>query len=618
MSRSIIITRKGTALSSEFNRNKQKPDSNQNRSILITVGMLLLLLMQNQHVQGQAAKDNLRPAALGKNGMIATANPLATLAGQKILIKGGNAIDAIVAAAASLNAAEPYMSGTAGVGYMLFYSAKENRVRSLVFGGWVPETFKITRFKKDARVADGAGHGAMETIGPRIAAVPGNLAGWDRALKDYGTMSLSEVFESAIDYLENGVPVTEFDQAMWEGTVARIAPHAESRKIFLKNEKDPYVIGDIFTNKPLAKTMRRIASEGIDVFYKGEIAKELAAAFARDGGFITQKDLASVPGKVQWVDPISIKYRDYTVYNNPPPGMGIQQLQVLKIMEGFDLKKMGHNSVEYLAHLLEANYLSRIDSDKYIGDPKYVSVPVDMLLSDAYISKQREKVVAKVKERMSDVKNKSSLQLKNDPADPATLSKYKYATTSLSAVDKWGNAVVIIQTHGGGFGCGYVAGNTGVVFNSALDWMSAEPGLANSVVPGKAVGWCIGGMLQFHKDGKPQLIVGSPGSFGILQSVPQVAINAIDFGMNIQDAISAPRFRWKDELGSVPAKELIMETRVPANVIKSLRGMGYVIDTSLGDWSMTVGGAQGVSIDRKTGWLMGGADLRRNGYAVGW
>ena len=590
----------------------------QNKRIFLTAGIALLLLVLNLQLHAQAAKENLRPAALGKNGMIATANPLATLAGQKILVKGGNAIDAIVAAAASLNAAEPYMSGTAGVGYMLFYSAKENRVRSLVFGGWVPETFRITNFKKDVRVADGAGHGAMETIGPRIASVPGNLAGWDRALKDYGTMSLSEVFESAIDYLENGVPVTEFDQAMWAGTVARIAPHAESRKIFLKNEKDPYVIGDIFTNKPLAQTMRKIASGGIDVFYKGEIAKEMAAAFARDGGFITQKDLASVPDKVQWVDPISIKYRDYTVFNNPPPGMGIQQLQVLKIMEGFDLKKMGHNSVEYLAHLLEANYLSRIDTDKYIGDPKYVSVPVDMLLSDAYISTQRQKVVAKVKERMADMKNNNSLNLNSDSGDPAASNKYKYATTSLSAVDKWGNAVVIIQTHGGGFGCGYVAGNTGVVFNSALDWMSAEQGLANSAVPGKAVGWCIGGMLQFHKDGKPQLIVGSPGSFGILQSVPQVAINAIDFGMNIQDAISAPRFRWKDELGSVPAKELIMETRVPANVIKSLRDMGYKIDTSLGDWSMTVGGAQGITIDSKTGWLMGGADLRRNGYAVGW
>ncbi|MBA4140754.1 MAG: gamma-glutamyltransferase, partial [Segetibacter sp.] len=167
--------------------------------------MCCLSLIFTLNSYGQAAKKNLRPAALGKQGMVATANPLATLAGQKILAKGGNAIDAIVAAAASLNAVEPYMSGTAGVGYMLFYSAKEKRVRSLVFGGWVPENFKVTNFYYGVKVADGAGHGAMETIGPRIAAVPGNLAGWAKALKDYGTMPLSKVFESAIQYLDNGI-----------------------------------------------------------------------------------------------------------------------------------------------------------------------------------------------------------------------------------------------------------------------------------------------------------------------------------------------------------------------------------------------------------------------------
>lgn len=592
------------------------------RSMLIKVwaltGISCLVVVVTLSVHAQAAKTNLRPAALGKQGMVATANPLATLAGQKILAKGGNAIDAIVAAAASLNAVEPYMSGTAGVGYMLFYSAKGNTVRSLVFGGWVPETFKVTNFESDVKVADGAGHGSMESIGPRIAAVPGNLAGWAKALKDYGTMPLTTVFETAIEYLENGIPITEMDQAMWEGTVDRVAPHPESAAIYLKNGKDPYVVGDFFVNKPLAKTMKRIAREGINVFYKGEIAKEIAAAFARDGGFITASDLASVPDKVQWVDPISIKYRGYTVYTNPPPGMGLQQLQVLKIMEGFDLKKMGHNSVEYLAHLLEAINLSRIDTDKNIGDPLFVSVPVDMLLSEGYITKQREKVVARVKERKAAMQKGTSQIMTPEPVDHPAPAKYIYATTSLSAVDRWGNAVVIIQTHGGGFGSGYVAGKTGLVFNSAMDWMTLIPGQANTVAPGKAVGWCIGGMLQFHKDGKPQLIVGSPGSFGILQSVPQVAMNVIDYGMNIQDAISAPRFRWKDELGSVPAKEIIMETRIPTDTIHRLKAMGYVIDTSLGDWSMTVGGAQGIVIDHKTGWLMGGADPRRNGYAEGW
>lgn len=571
-------------------------------------------------VNAQAAKSNLRPASLGKKGMVTTANPLASLAGQKILTKGGNAIDAIVAAAASLNAVEPYMSGTAGVGYMLYYSAKENKVKSLIFGGWVPETFDASAMASAAKYADGAGHGidVMEKVGPRTCAVPGNLAGWAKALKDYGTMSLGDVFESAIDYLENGVPVTEMDQAMWAGTVNRVIHYPESAAIFLKNGKDPYEVGDLFTNKPLAKTMRRITKEGVDVFYKGDIAHQIAAAFKRDSGFISEKDLASVPGKLKWVDPISIKYRGYTVYNNPPPGMGIQQLQVLKIMEGFDLKKLGHNSVDYLAYLMEAIYLSRIDTDKYIGDPDFVSVPVNMLLSDNYIRKQRERVIARVKERKDKMNSNAFLVDPSHFIHDAENDKYLFSTTSLSVVDQWGNAVVIIQTHGGGFGSGYVAGKTRLVFNSALDWMTLTPGLANSVTPGKAVGWCIGGMMQFHKNGKPELIVGSPGSFGILQSVPQVAMNVIDFGMNIQDAISAPRFRWKDELGSVPAKEVIMETRVSPEVRQTLGKMGYILDTSLGDWTMTVGGVQGITIDHRSQWIMGGGDPRRNGYSMGW
>lgn len=244
-----------------------------------------------------------------------------------------------------------------------------------------------------------------------------------------------------------------------------------------------------------------------------------------------------------------------------------------------------------------------------------------MLLSDEYIAKQREKVVDRVKDKQAKMERKKDMgAIMEIPqyTQDAHNNKYKFATTSLSATDQWGNAVVIIQTHGGGFGSGYVAGKTGLIFNSAMDWMTLEPGKANSVEPGKGIGWCIGGMMQFHKEGKPQFIVGSPGSFGILQSVPQVAMNVVDFGMNIQDAISAPRFRWKDELGSVPAEELIIETRIEEEVLETLQSMGYVLDTSLGDWTMTVGGVQGITIDYKSGWFMGGGDPRRNGYAMGY
>lgn len=581
--------------------------------LLVLTYFLGLIALQ---LRAQAAKENLRPPALGSRGMVATAHPLATLAGQKILAEGGNAIDAIVAAAAALNAVEPFMSGTGGVGYMLFYSASENRTRSLIFGGWVPKNFDPEKVRDIARFDDRAGHaGRLEGIGPRTVALPGNVAGWDRALRDYGTMPLSKVFESAIRYLDEGVPVTEYDQAMWSGIVQRVAPHPEAAAIFLKKDGSPYKIGDIFTNKALANTMRRIANEGADVFYKGDIAQEIVAAFQREGGFITLEDLASVPERVQWTEPISIQYKGYTVYNNPPPGMGIQQLQTLKIMEGLDLRKMGHNSMEYLAHLFEAMHLARIDSDKYIGVPAYVDVPVEKLLSEDYIATMREKVTARVKELLTRKKRQSAIERPSSATDEQRL---RYATTSLSVVDQWGNGVVITQTLGGGFGSGYVAGKTGVAFNNAMEWMTLDPNAANGAVPGKGITWSIGGMMQFHKNGKPHLIVGSPGSLGILQSVPQVALNVIDFGMNIQDAISAPRFRWKDEVGQVPAKEIILETRIPKETIEGLRSMGYRLDTSLGDWTMTVGGVQGITINYETGWISGGADPRRNGYAMGW
>jgi len=588
------------------------------RFVRWTVLIVLLVLTNEVALQAQVALETLRPPSMGKAGMVTSAHPLASLAGQKVLADGGNAIDAIVAAAAALNAVEPYMSGVGGVGYMLLYSAEEDRVRSLVFGGWAPEKFDASALENAMAFDDGAGHGTVEAVGPMTAAVPGMLAGWNRALEDYGSMSMARVFEPAIGYLEGGVPITEYDQAMWAGTRNRVLHYPSSNEIYLKEGDQPYQIGDIFSNPRLAENMRRIAEEGIDLFYRGDLAREIEEAFARDGGFITRDDLARVPDIVQWTDPLVIDYRGYTIYNHPPPGMGIQQLQTLKIMEGFDLQAMGHNSTEYLALLLEAVAVSRQDTDTYVGDPAYVDVPVERLLSDRYISKQREKVVERVRERQQTAQPDFPFRPDNISPENPLDERYTYATTSLSAADQWGNVVVITQTLGGGFGSGYVAGETGIAFNNAMEWMVMEPGFANSVEPGKGVGWCIGGMMQVHKDGRPELIIGSPGSFGILQSVPQITMNVIDFGMGIQDAIDAPRFRWKDELGSVPAKEVIMETRVDESVRNDLSRLGFVLDTRVGDWSMSVGGAQGIIIDYESGWIFGGADPRRNGYSLGW
>ncbi|MEX1211342.1 MAG: gamma-glutamyltransferase [Balneolaceae bacterium] len=578
---------------------------------VLLAGMFLLASTDPLH--SQVASESLRPPVMGKQGVVASAHPLASLAGQKMLADGGNAIDAIVAAAAALNAVEPYMSGVGGVGYMLLYSAEEDRVRSLIFGGWVPETFEPASLEGASTYSDGAGHGTLEAIGPMTAAVPGNLAGWNRALQDYGTLSLDTVLQPAITYAEQGVPITEFDQAMWAGTRNRVHAYPSSRRVFLNEKEEPYRMGEIFANPDLARTLKEIADNGADHFYHGELATTIADNFARDGGYITREDLASVPDRVQWTDPLEIDYRGYTIYNHPPPGMGLQQLQTLRIMEGFDLQAMGHNSADYLAHLMEAIALARADSDRHIGDPAFVNVPTEELLSDDYIDGQQDEVRRIVEERHA------QMQSPVPSLDPTELdARYTYATTSLSAADSQGNVVVITQSLGGGFGSGYVAGDTGIAFNNAMEWMQMEPGHASSSEPGKGITWCIGAMMQVHKDGKPLLAVGSPGSFGILQSVPQIAMNILDFDMEIQEAIDAPRFRWKDELGSVPATEVIMESRIPVSVRVRLSRMGYKLDTSVGDWSMSVGGAQAVLLDPDSDWILGGADPRRNGYALSW
>lgn len=547
----------------------------------------------------ESPKWGLRPEAVGKLGMVASAHPLASLAGLKMLAKGGNAVDAIVAAAAALSVVEPHSSGFGGVGFMLLYSAKENRVRALPFGGRAPAAARLDLVDR-----------AATTTGPKAPLVPGNPAGWAKALKDYGTLPLADVLQPAIEYAEAGFVLQARDA---EGAAQRALDHGKfpnSAAVYLKNGKEPYKEGELFTNKPQARSLRIIAEKGIDAFYKGELAQEFVRAFERDGGFMRLSDLAAFPDSVQWQEPLSISYKGYTIYAVPPPNSGVQTLQTLKVMEGFDVKGMGHNSAEYLAHLMETIRFNRLDTDKYVADPRTTDVPVKMVLSDEYIAKRRAAVVEKLKGRSS-ASRAAPGTLSVGPSDDWRAE----STTHLTAVDRWGNGVNITQTLGGS--SAYIPGDTGILFNNASRWFNLKPGHPNALAPNKDVEWCIA-PVQVHKDGKPYFVGGSPGSYGILQTVPQVLMNLLEFGMNVQDAIGAPRFRWNDDVDAkLPAESVAMETRVPAEVIKGLRARGYNIEL-VGDWSTRVGGAQGVVIDRATGWLRGGADPRRGGYALGW
>ena len=577
----------------------------ENRKIRLVVLAVVGTLIggASPSLRGQGTKWGLRGEVMGKQGMVASGHPLASLAGLRMLAKGGNAVDAIVAMAAALSVVEPEMSGLGGVGYMLLYSAKESRVRALPFGGRSAAAAKLEFYTRQTT-----------TDGPKAPLVPGNPAGWAKALKDYGSLPLSEVLQPAIELAEQGHLVNSVQARRREQSLPRLKASADTAAVYLKqidsSAPHAYKEGELFVNQAQARVLKRIAAEGTDVFYKGEIAQEMARALERDGGLIRLSDLASYPETVQWQDPLAIAYRGYTVYAAPPPNSGIQMLQTLKIMEGFDVRAMGHHSVDYLTRLMEAIRIARVDTDKYVADPRFATIPVKTMLSDAHIAQHRAYVAEKLKPGTS-----PSGSLVSRAETPVEERLYQ-STTFLVAGDRWGNAVNLTTTLGSAYGSAYMPGRVGFTLNNGSRWFHLTPGHPNVLAASKDVEWCIA-PIQVHKSGKPYLVTGTPGGHTITQAVPQIVINVLDFGMNIQDAISAPRFAWIDNTDTkLPAEKLTMETRYPPEIIKALQSRGYSIDL-IGDWS-DGWSAQGIVFDHASGWLIGGSDPRRSGNALGW
>jgi gamma-glutamyltranspeptidase / glutathione hydrolase len=540
-----------------------------------------------------ATRFGLRPVALGRQGMVATANPLATQAGVRMLARGGNAVDAIVAAAAAIGVVEPYMSGLAGCG-VLVLTRPGHRPRALNFLGRAPSGATPERLA-----------GQNRTSGALSVAVPGNLAGWARVLADHGTLPLADVLQPAIELAEGGFPMTLFDQQMFGEHVPHMEP--EARRVYLHGGRIPE-LGARVSQPDLAATFRRIAKDGIGVVYEGEIAERILRDLRAGGSTMTAADLAAYPGRLAWTETLSITYRGVEVFAPPPPSSGIQVLQTLAAMAGFDLGAMAHLGPDHLATIAEAARGARLDTDRHVGDPDMVDVPVARLLGAGHIEELR----AAMRARLGAARQPVAVAGGADPVAPPSAS-----TTHLAACDASGMAVNITHSLGNGFGSGIVVGGTGIALNNALHWTSTDPGHPNRVAPGKRHEWPVAPVHLF-RDGQFWATVGTPGSYGILVTTVQVLSNLIDFGLNVQDAIGAPRFRWLDEaIDRLPAETLRIESRVPEETRRALAERGYGLEL-LGAWSMRVGGVQAVLSDRATGWLMGGADPRRNGYAMGW
>ncbi|MBI3454632.1 MAG: gamma-glutamyltransferase family protein [Candidatus Rokubacteria bacterium] len=532
-----------------------------------------------------------RPAVGGTRGVVTSAHFLASMAGIEMFLQGGNAMDAVVATAAALNVVEPYMSGLAGCGLMLISSARRRERVVLDYTGFTPRAADPRRVTADEL-----------QVGPKAVVTPGNLGGWLAALERFGAMPRAGVFGPAIRLAEDGFPLTLKNCEFFGKGAPQLAGSEEARRIVFG--QGPPRPGGRFAQKDLARTLREIAEGGAEVLYGGRLGRAIVKAIEERGGWLSEADLAA--GRPTWQDPIAGSFRGVELLIPPPPCSGWQLLETLHILEGVDLKALGHNSAQYLHLFVEAVKLASADRVAYAHRKE---VPVAGLLSKAYAEQQRGRLDW-VHAGVSGGERFSSEQLPNEilPGHPAEFLKEQ--TTHFAAADPE-MTVTVTQSLGSPFGSGFVAPGTGVFLNNFLYWTDLDPESPNYLTPGDKIELMMTPTQGFH-DGRSVLSIGTPGSFGILQTTPQMILNHLEFGMNIQEAIEASRVRvYRDRL-------LDVEARIPEATRAALGARGHQVNVldEHGGWSWVVGGAHGIARDPESGALIGGADPRRDGAAL--
>ncbi len=531
-----------------------------------------------------------RPAVTGRQGMVSSAHPLASVAGLRTLMEGGNAIDAAVAVASTLGATEMGLSGIGGVGWMQIYHAKSNTHICLDYQGWSPYAADRSVFKGPDQMLRGI----------KSLMVPGSPAGWCAALERFGTMDRASVFKHVIEICEKGHPVTVHAANIVNTYEPWLRDYPSSMEFFFPHGS-PMRPGQLHKQPDLALTFRALVEGGPEVYYQGEIADKLVNFCQANGGLLTKKDLADLT--VEWVDPIGIRYRDFSVYGPPPPSSAMQWLQTLKLLEGYDLAAMGHNSVDHLHTLIEVEKLAIADRVHYNVRP---GAPMDLLLSDDYCSQRRKLVDPKRAASSMGARYAHTMEVNNVKPGDAGMRE---STTHFNVVDAEGNAVSGTQSLGG-FGSGVVVPETGILLNDFLYWFDIDADSPNVVAPHKKVEMCLSpGMIW--QNGKVFACMGTPGSHGIMETTPQFMSNLMDFQMSVQAAIEAPRVR------PLESRHVIAEGRIGKEILDGMSARGHFMDPQP-DFSMAFGGAQGIMIDPDSGTFSGGGDPRRDGYAVGW
>ncbi|VAV94081.1 Gamma-glutamyltranspeptidase @ Glutathione hydrolase [hydrothermal vent metagenome] len=531
---------------------------------------------------------------IGKMGMVVSQRAVASQVGADILKGGGNAVDAAVAVGFALAVTLPRAGNLGGGGFMLVHLAKENKTIALDYREMAPAAAHRDMFlDRDGNVDEQKARFSLLSAG-----VPGTVAGLSFALEHYGTMTLSEVIEPAIQLAKQGITVSyDLSERIKERSHLRTP---STCKIYFKKGCIPYEAGERLVQKDLAWSLRQIQENGPDAFYKGAIARKITQEMKRNGGLITMKDLAAYHPVMR--KPVSGHFKGYEVVSMPPPSSGgVHIIQMLNILDHFPLKDSGPNSAAALHYLTETMKRAYADRSKYLGDPDHVTVPVKGLVSRQYAAALAGEI-------------RACCVTPSDKILPGAAPEYESPdTTHFSVMDRWGNAVSNTYTLNFSFGSGHSIPGTGILMNNEMDDFSAKPGVpnafgllgaaANAIAPGKRPLSSMTPTIIF-KDDKPYLVTGSPGGSRIITTVLQMLVNVLIHDMNVAEATHTPRIhhQWYPDI-------LLMEPGFSPDTIKMLRDMGYNVSPS-----GTMGSLQ--SIQWKNGFFFGASDPRRPGAAA--
>ena len=555
-----------------------------------------------------------RSPVLAQHGMVASEQPLASEAAVEILKKGGSAVDAAIAANAMIGLMQPVLNGIGGDLFAIVYDPKTHKLYGYNGSGWSPKGRDLARMTAEVEAAykkagmEPKAH--IPPVGTLPITVPGTVDAWFALHDKFGKLPMSEVLAPAINFANNGFPVTELIAAYWKGNMAAF----EKNKGLIEesdNARHTYLIpdghgghtpaqGEIFKNPDLANTLTMLAKGGRDAYYKGPIAKTIDAYMKRIGGDLRYDDFADFHG--EWVDPVSVNYRGYDVYELPPNGQGMAALQMLNILKGYDLKKMGVGSADTLTAMLEAKRLAYEDLAKWYADPRFYHAPIKGLLSDAYANERRKLI---------------NLKHANPDIGPGDPRLHDGDTIYLTAADKDGMMVSLIQSNYRGMGSGIVADGLGFMFQDRGELYSLDPKAANVYAPRKRpFQTIIPGFVM--KDGQPFLSFGLMGGDMQPQGHVQVLTDIIDFGMNVQEADDAAR--WRHYGGAEPTGEpstgigtVEMESGFDSSVKAELVKRGYKVVPGSGNF----GGYQAI-MRAPNGVYWGASEMRKDGQVVGY